>query len=106
MLFPYHTPYAWLPSTSGSVGAGPLSADAGVSSSKIISDLQLGAMLDIEVDYKRWSLENDLVYAKLGSSIMIRRDSPTMSKRTARSSGLIFYFSDSTAAMRFASSAG
>jgi hypothetical protein len=63
-------------------------------------------MLDIEVDYKRWSLENDLVYAKLGSSIMIRRDSPTMSKRTARSSDLIFQFSDSTAAMRFASSAG
>lgn len=62
------TPYAWLPSTSGSIGAGPLSADAGVSSSKILSKLQLGAMLDIEVDYERWSFENDLVYAKLESS--------------------------------------
>lgn len=62
------TPYAWLPSTSGSIGAGPLSADAGVSSSKIISDLQMGAMLDIEVDYKRWSLENDVVYAQLQAS--------------------------------------
>lgn len=62
------TPYGWLPSTSGSIGAGPLSADAGVSSSKIISNLQMGAMLDIEVDYKRWSFENDLVYAQLQSS--------------------------------------
>lgn len=62
------TPYGWLPSTSGSIGAGPLSADAGVSSSKIISNLQMGAMLDIEVDYKRWSFENDLVYARLQSS--------------------------------------
>jgi opacity protein-like surface antigen len=62
------TPYAWLPSTSGSVGAGPLSADAGVSASKIISKLQIGAMLDVEVDYERWSLENDLVYASLESS--------------------------------------
>jgi len=62
------TPYGWLPSTSGSVGAGPLSANAGVSSSKLISNLNLGVMLDIEVAYKRWSLENDLVYAKLESS--------------------------------------
>jgi hypothetical protein len=62
------TPYAWLPGTSGSVGAGPLSADAGVSSSKLISKLQIGAMLDVEVDYERWSLENDLVYARLVSS--------------------------------------
>lgn len=62
------TPYGWLPSTSGSIGAGSLSADAGVSSSKIISSLQMGAMLDVEVAYKRWSFENDLVYARLTAS--------------------------------------
>jgi opacity protein-like surface antigen len=62
------TPYGWLPSTSGSIGAGPLSADAGVSSSKIISNLQIGAMLDVEIAYKRWSLENDIVYARLVAS--------------------------------------
>lgn len=62
------TPYAWLPSTSGSVGAGPLSAEANTDSSSIISKLQIGAMLDIEVDYERWSLENDLVFARLASS--------------------------------------
>lgn len=62
------TPYGWLPSMSGSIGAGPLSADANVSSSKIIPDLQIGAMLDVEIDYKRWSFENDLVYARLTAS--------------------------------------
>jgi hypothetical protein len=62
------TPYAWLVSTSGSVGAGPLSANAGVSDSKILSDLQFGFMLDVEVDYERWSLENDIIYARLESS--------------------------------------
>jgi hypothetical protein len=59
------TPYAWLVSTSGSVGAGPLSANAGLSDSKILSDLRFGFMLDIEVDYERWSLENDIIYASL-----------------------------------------
>jgi opacity protein-like surface antigen len=62
------TPYGWLPSTSGSVGAGPLNAEANVSSSSIISKLQIGAMLDVEVDYERWSLENDIVFARLSSS--------------------------------------
>lgn len=68
---PWHfrlAPYAWLTSTSGSVGAGPLSADAGMSSSEVLSNLQIGAMFLAELDYKKWSLENDFIYARFESS--------------------------------------
>ena len=68
---PWHfrlAPYAWMTSTSGSVGAGPLSADAGMNSSTVLSQLQIAAMFLAEVDYKRWSLENDFIYARFGSS--------------------------------------
>jgi opacity protein-like surface antigen len=61
-------PYAWLTSTSGSIGAGPLSTDAGMDSSTILSNLQIGAMFIAEVAYDRWSLENDLIYARFQSS--------------------------------------
>lgn len=61
-------PYGWLTSTSGTIGAGPLSADAGLSSSSILSHLQFGAMLDAEIAYDRWSFENDLIYARFTSS--------------------------------------
>ena len=61
-------PYAWLTSTSGSVGAGPLTADAGMSSSTILSNLDFGAMFVAEVGYGRWSLENDLIYARFSSA--------------------------------------
>jgi hypothetical protein len=61
-------PYAWLTSTSGSIGAGPLSTDAGMDSSTILSNLQIGAMFVAEVAYDRWSLENDLIYARFQSS--------------------------------------
>jgi hypothetical protein len=62
------TPYAWLPSTSGNIGVGPFTREANVSFSKFAPDLTLGAMLDIEVAYERWSFENDLVYAQVKSS--------------------------------------
>jgi len=61
-------PYAWLTSTSGTIGAGPLSADAGMDSSTILSNLQFGAMFDAEIAYDRWSFENDLIYARFTSS--------------------------------------
>ncbi len=61
-------PYAWLTSTSGTIGAGPLSADAGMSSSDILSNLQIAAMFIAEVGYDKWSLENDLIYARFQSS--------------------------------------
>jgi len=61
-------PYAWLTSTSGSIGAGPLSADAGLSSSDVLSSLQIAAMALVEVDYDKWSFENDLIYARFQSS--------------------------------------
>ncbi len=57
-------PYAWLTSTSGTIGAGPLSTDAGMDSSTILSNLQFGAMFVAEVAYDRWSFENDLIYAR------------------------------------------
>jgi hypothetical protein len=61
-------PYAWLTSTSGTIGVGPLSADAGLSSSDVLSSLQFGAMFVAEVGYDKWSLENDLIYARFQSS--------------------------------------
>jgi len=61
-------PYAWLTSTSGSIGAGPLSVDAGMDSSTILSNLQIGAMFDAEIAYDRWSFENDLIYARFTNS--------------------------------------
>ena len=61
-------PYAWLTSTSGSIGVGPLSADAGLDSSSILSNLQIGAMFLAEVAYDRWSFENDLIYARFTAS--------------------------------------
>jgi hypothetical protein len=57
-------PYAWLTSTSGTIGVGPLSTDAGLDSSTILSNLQIGAMFVAEVAYDRWSFENDLIYAR------------------------------------------
>ncbi len=57
-------PYAWLTSTSGTIGVGPLSTDAGMDSSTILSNLQIGAMFVAEVAYDRWSFENDLIYAR------------------------------------------
>ena len=61
-------PYAWLTSTSGSIGAGPLSTDAQMDSSTILSNLQFGAMFVAEVAYDRWSFENDLIYARFQTS--------------------------------------
>jgi hypothetical protein len=61
-------PYAWLTSTSGTIGAGPLSTDAGMDSSTILSNLQIGVMFVAEVAYERWSFENDLIYARFQSS--------------------------------------
>jgi len=57
-------PYGWLTSTSGTIGVGPLSTDAGMDSSTILSNLQFGAMFVAEVAYDRWSFENDLIYAR------------------------------------------
>jgi hypothetical protein len=68
---PWHfriAPYAWLTSTTGTIGAGPLSADAGLSSSDILSSLEVAAMLIAEVGYDKWSFENDLIYARFKSS--------------------------------------
>lgn len=68
---PWHfrlAPYAWMTSTSGTIGAGPLSADADMSSSTVLSKLQFAAMFLAEVDYKKWSLENDFIYARFESS--------------------------------------
>lgn len=61
-------PYAWLTSTTGTIGAGPLSASADLNSSSILSHLQIGAMFDAEIAYERWSLENDVIFARFTSS--------------------------------------
>jgi len=61
-------PYAWLTSTSGTIGAGPLQTDAGISTSSVLSHLQFAAMFVAEVGYGRWSFENDVIYARFQSS--------------------------------------
>jgi hypothetical protein len=68
---PWHfrlAPYAWMVSTSGRVGAGPLSADAGLNSSDVLSSLRFAAMFVAEVGYGRWSFENDFIYSSFESS--------------------------------------
>ena len=60
-------PYLWLTSVSGSVGAGPLSADANLRASDALSQLTFGFMLLTEVGYERWSLENDAIFARFRS---------------------------------------
>ncbi len=61
-------PYLWLTSVSGTVGAGPLSADANLGASDALSKLTFGFMVLTEVGYDRWSLENDLIYARFQTS--------------------------------------
>lgn len=61
-------PYLWLTSVSGSVGAGPLSADANLSATNALSKLTFGAMVLTEIGYNRWSLENDVIYAQFQTS--------------------------------------
>lgn len=61
-------PYLWLTSVSGSVGAGPLSADANIGASDALSKLTFGFMVLTEVGYDRWSFENDVIYAQFQTS--------------------------------------
>ena len=61
-------PYLWLTSVSGTVGAGPLSADANLGASDALSKLTLGFMVLTEIGYDRWSFENDVIYAQFQTS--------------------------------------
>lgn len=61
-------PYLWLTSVSGTVGAGPLSADTDIGARDALSKLTLGAMILSEIGYYRWSLENDVIFAQFQTS--------------------------------------
>jgi hypothetical protein len=61
-------PYLWLTSVSGTVGAGPLSADANLGASDALSKLTFGFMVLTEIGYDRWSFENDVIYARFQTS--------------------------------------
>ena len=61
-------PYLWLTSVSGTVGAGPLSADTDIGARDALSKLTLGAMILSEIGYHRWSLENDVIFAQFQTS--------------------------------------
>lgn len=61
-------PYLWLTSVSGTVGAGPLSADANLGASDALSKLTFGFMVLTEIGYDRWSIENDVIYARFQTS--------------------------------------
>lgn len=61
-------PYLWLTSVCGTVGAGPLSADANLGASDALSKLTFGFMVLTEIGYDRWSFENDVIYARFQTS--------------------------------------
>jgi hypothetical protein len=61
-------PYLWLTSVSGTVGAGPLSADTDIGARDALSQLTFGAMILTEIGYHRWSLENDVIFAQFQTS--------------------------------------
>jgi len=61
-------PYLWLTSVSGTVGAGPLSADTDIGARDALSKLTFGAMILSEIGYRRWSLENDVIFAQFQTS--------------------------------------
>ena len=68
---PWHfrlAPYLWLTQSKGTVGVGSFSRDVDLSKSDTLSNFSLGVMFITEIGYERWSLENDVIYAKFESS--------------------------------------
>ena len=59
------TPYLWALSINGDVGVGPTEADVDASFSDILDDLNVAAMLELELRKGRFGLLSDTIYSKL-----------------------------------------
>ena len=55
-------------SMSGTTGAGPVSAEVDLTSSKIFENLQFGAMADYRGEAPKWAVAADIVYMGLGAT--------------------------------------
>ena len=55
-------------SMSGTTGAGPVSAEVDLTSSKIFENLQFGAMADYRGEAPKWAVAADVVYMGLGAT--------------------------------------
>lgn len=61
-------PYVWVTSTQGNVGLGRIGADVDVSMGDTLSTLQGALMFVAEAGYGDWSIENDVILARLEAS--------------------------------------
>ena len=55
-------------SMTGTAGAGPLTGDVNLTSSKIFENLQFGAMADYRGEAPKWAVTADVVYMGLGAT--------------------------------------
>ncbi len=63
------TPYAWMSSIQGTIGAGDRSADVDIPVTEVLEHLDMSMMVTAELRYKRWSFTGDLIYARLHDDI-------------------------------------
>ena len=59
------TPFGWLAGLEGDVGTKPLVADVDQSPSDVIEDLELAAMLTLDVNNGTWGVVADMFYVEL-----------------------------------------
>lgn len=80
------TPYLWLAGISGNVDyANGKTVHTEMNSSKVLSNLSLGGMLDGEVHYNRFGIMGNAIYAKLsnsGSKSFLRDNALTVDSTT------------------------
>jgi hypothetical protein len=63
------TPYGWMTSIEGTIGAGDRSADVDIPVKDVLKHLDMSMMVTAELRYKRWSFTGDLIYARLHDDI-------------------------------------
>ena len=63
------TPYGWMSSIQGTIGAGDVSADVNIPVKEVLKHLDMSMMVTAELRYKRWSFTGDLIYARLHDDI-------------------------------------
>jgi hypothetical protein len=67
-------PYAWLSALNGRVGLKGVSTKVNLSISDVLDNLEGGLMTAINLHYKDWSFNNDLIWAELSGSASTPRD--------------------------------
>ncbi len=63
------TPYMWLAGMNGDVGVGPLASSVDWSSSDVLKDLSLAAMVSLDVNNGTWGVLGDFFYVNLDDSV-------------------------------------